>query len=72
MANDDKFVTDEQLAIMELRIENNLLRRQIAALEGINKNYQQEIIHLKSKLYSIHLLSEVKENEMGQFHAGKD
>ena len=26
------------------------------------------IVHLKSKLYSIHLLSEEKENEMGQFH----
>lgn len=72
MANNDKFVTDEQLAIMELRMENNLLRRQITALEAINKNYQQEIIHLKSKLYSIHLLSEVKENEMGQFYAEKD
>ena len=71
MASDDKFVSDEQLAIMELRMENNLLRRQIAALEAINKNYQEEIVHLKSKLYSIHLLSEIEENEMGQFHAGK-
>ena len=71
MENNDKFVSDEQLAIMELKIENNLLRRQIAALEAINKNYQEEIVHLKSKLYSIHLLSEIEENEMGQFHAGK-
>ena len=72
MENNNKFVSDEQLAIMELKIINNLLKRQIAALEAINKNYQEEIVHLKSKLYSIHLLSEIEENEMGQFHAGKD
>ena len=71
MENKEKFVSDEQLAIMELRMENNLLRRQIAVFEEINKNYQQEIVHLKSKLYSIHLLSEIEENEMGQFHAGE-
>ena len=72
MENNNKFVSDEQLAIMELKIINNLLKRQIAALEAINKNYQEEIVHLKSKLYSIHLLSEIEEDEMGQFHAGKD
>ena len=72
MENNNKFVSDEQLAIMELKIINNLLKRQIAALEAINKNYQEEIVHLKSKLYSIHLLSEIEENEMGQFHAEKD